>query len=129
MGMFFSEICYKLCSSIEHTLKGMLLIIHFFCTGAIQDMTSSQLSSTHCIIKWNPPFQYTQYGSFDGYIVICNISITNIIVTSNITQKLNTTVLFLKPYTPYICCVTPQWTTNGTGKTQCINFTTLQDGK
>ena len=28
-----------------------------------------------------------------------------------------------------MCCDTPQWTTNGTGKNQCINFTTLQDGK
>ena len=70
-----------------------------------------------------------QYGSFDGYIVMCNISNTNTIVTLNITQKLNTTVLFLKPFTSYICCVTPQWTTIGTGKTECINFTTLQDGK
>ena len=92
-------------------------------------MTLSELSSTHCIITWNPPLQYMQYGSFDGYIVMCNILNTNTIITSNITQKLNFSVKFLKPFTSYICCVTPQWTTNGTGKTQCTNFTTLQDGK
>ena len=37
-------------------------------------------------------------------LVMCNISNTNTIITSNITQKLYTTVLFLKPYTPYIFC-------------------------
>ena len=78
---------------------------------------------------WNPPFQYIQYGSFDGYIVMCNISNTNTIITSDTTQELNITILFLKPYTSYICCVTPQWTTNEKGKIQCIDFTTLQDGK
>ena len=92
-------------------------------------MTFSQLSSTRCLIKWNPPFQYMQYGSFNGYIVMCNILNTNTIITSNITQKLNVSVIFLKPFTSYICCVTPQWTTNEIGKTQCINFTTLEDGK
>ena len=70
-----------------------------------------------------------QYGSFNGYIVICHISNTNTIITSTFTQKLNITVLFLNPYTSYICCVTPLWATNGIGKNQCINFTTLQDGK
>ena len=109
--------------------KGYSIEIATFYTGAIQDMIFSQLSSTMCIITWNPPFQYMQYGSFDGYIVMCNISNTNTIITSDTTQTLNITVLFLKPYTSYICCVTPQWTTNGTGKTECINFTTLQDGK
>ena len=92
-------------------------------------MTLSQLSSTHCIITWKPPFQYMQYGRFDGYIVMCNILNTNNIITSNITQKLNVSVIFLKPFTSYICCIIPQWTTNGIGKTECINFTTLQDGK
>ena len=92
-------------------------------------MTISGLSSTLCIITWNPPFQYMQYGSFDGYILMCNISNTNTIITSNITQKLNISVISLKPFTLYICCVTPQWTTNGMGKRQCINFTTLEDGK
>ena len=92
-------------------------------------MTVSGLSSTLCIITWNPPFQYMQYGSFDGYIVMCNISNTNTIITSNITQELNVSVKFLKPFTSYICCVTPQWTTNGIGKSQCINFTTLEDRK
>ena len=92
-------------------------------------MIFSQLTSTHCIITWNPPFQYMQYGSFDGYIVMCNISNTNTIITSTITQKLNVSVVFLKPFTRYFCCVTPQWTTNGRGKSQYINFTTLQDGK
>ena len=92
-------------------------------------MTISQLTSTHCILTWNPPFQYIQYGSFHGYIVMCNISITNSVIESTTTQKLNVSVIFLKPFTSYICCVTPQWTTNGKGKTQCINFTTLQDGK
>ena len=60
---------------------------------------------------------------------MCNISITNSVIESDTTQKLNVSVIFLKPFTSYICCVTPQWTTNGKGKTQCINFTTLQDGK
>ena len=92
-------------------------------------MTVSGLSSTLCIITWNPPFQYMQYGSFDGYIVMCNISNTNTIIRSNITQELNVSVKFLKPFTSYICCVTPQWTTNGIGKSQCINFTTLEDRK
>ena len=92
----------KLCSSIEHTIKGILLIILFFCTGAFQDMTFSQYTS---IITWNPPLQYMQYGSFDGYIVMCNISSTNTIITSNITQKLNVSVVLLKPF---ICCVTPK---------------------
>ena len=92
-------------------------------------MTISGLSATLCIIKWDPPFQYTQYGSFDGYLVMCNISDTNTIITSDITQKLNVSVIFLKPFTSYICCVTPQWTTNGIGKSQCITFTTLEDGK
>ena len=92
-------------------------------------MIFSQLSSTVCTITWNPPFQYMQYGSFDGYIVLCNISNTNTIVTSKITHELNVSVLLLKPFTSYVCCVTPQWTTNGIGSTQCINFTTLQDGK
>ena len=110
-------------------IKSILLIIPFFCKGTIQDMMFSQLTSTHCIITWNPPFQYTQYGSFNGYIVMCNMSNTSTIITSNITQKLNVSVTSLKPFSSYICCVTPQWTTNGTGKTQCINFTTLQDGK
>ena len=110
-------------------LKCTLLIFLFFCTGTIQNMTFLQLSSTHCIITWNPPFQYMQYGSFDGYIVMCNISDTNTTITLNITQKLNISVMSLKPFSFYICCVTPQWTNNGTGKNQCINFTTLQDGK
>ena len=92
-------------------------------------MTISGLSSTHCIITWNPPLQYMQYGRFDGYIVMCNISNTNTIITSDITQKLNIPAIFLKPFTSYICCVTPQWTTNGIGKSQCINFTTLEDGE
>ena len=91
-------------------------------------MTYSQLTRTQCLLTWNPPLQYMQYGSFDGYVVMCNISNTNAIIISDTTEELHITVLFLKPYTPYICCVTPQWTTNGTGKTQCINFTTLQDG-
>ena len=91
-------------------------------------MTLSELSSTHCIITWNPPLQYMQYGSFDGYIVMCNIFNTNTIIASNITQTLDFYVIFLKPFTSYICCVT-HWTTNGAGKIQCINFTTLQDGK
>ena len=60
---------------------------------------------------------------------MCNISITNSVIESDTTQKLNVSVIFLKPFTPYICCVTPQWTTIGRGKTQCINFATLQDGK
>ena len=92
-------------------------------------MTILSLSSMHCIITWNPPLQYTQYGSFDGYIVTCNISNTNTIITSNFTQKLNVSVIFLKPFTSYICCVTPQWTTNGIGKRQCITLTTLEDGE
>ena len=92
-------------------------------------MTISDISSTLCIITWNPPFQYMQYGSFHGYIVMCNISNTNTIITSNITQELNFSVTFLKPFNSYICCVTPQWTTNGKGKSQCISFTTLEDGK
>ena len=99
-----------------------------FYTGPIQNMTISVLSSTHCIITWNPPLQYMQYGSFDGYIVMCNISNTNTIITSDITQKLNISAIFLKPFTSYICCVTPHWTNNGIGKSQCINFTTLEDG-
>ena len=53
--------------------KGYSIEIATFYTGAIQDMIFSQLSSTMCIITWNPPFQYMQYGSFDGYIVMCNI--------------------------------------------------------
>ena len=65
--------------------KDILLLNAFFYKGAIQDMTYSQLTSTHCIITWNPPFQYMQYGSFDGYIVMCNISNTNAIITSDIT--------------------------------------------
>ena len=105
------------------------VINSFSCTGAIQNISFSQLSSTHCIISWNPPFQYMQYGSFDGYIVICNISNITTIIASNITQKLNVSIVFLTPFTSYICCVTPQWTNNGTGKTECINFITLQDGK
>ena len=109
--------------------KGILLIHLFFSIGAIQKMTFSQLTSTHCIITWNPPFQYVEYGSFDGYIVMCNDSNTDTIITSNVTQKLNLSLIFLKPFTSYICCLTPQWTTNGIGKTQCISFTTLQDGK
>ena len=92
-------------------------------------MTVSVLSSTYCIITWNPPFQYMQYGSFDSYIVMCNISNTNTIITSNITQKLNVSVKYLKPFTSYICCVTPQWMTNGIGRSQCITFNTLEDGK
>ena len=92
-------------------------------------MTISGHSSTHCIITWNPPLQYIQYGSFDGYIVMCNISNTNTIITSNFIQKLNVSAIFLKPFTSYICCVTPQWMTNGIGKSQCINFTTLEDGE
>ena len=92
-------------------------------------MTFSQLTSTHCIITWNPPFQYMQYGSFYGYIVMCNISNINSVIAADIIQKLNVSVLLLKPFTSYFCCVTPQWTTNGKGKTQCVRFTTLQDGK
>ena len=92
-------------------------------------MTISDLSSSLCVVTWNSPHQYMQYGSFDGYIVMCNISNTNTIITSNITQIFNISVIFLKPFTSYICCVTPQWTTNGIGKSQCINFTTLEDGK
>ena len=121
-------VCYKLCSLLYHTLEHILIIL-IFCTGSIQDMISSQLSSTMCIITWNPLFQYMQYESFNGYIVMCNISNTNTIITSDITQKFNFSVIYLKPFTSYICCVIPQWTTNGTGKTQCINFTTLQNGK
>ena len=101
----------------------------FFCAESIQDMILLQLTSIHCKITWNSPLQYMQYGSFDGYIVMCNISNTNTIITSDITQTLNISLIFLKPFTSYICCVTPQWTTNGRGKTQCIDFTTLQDGK
>ena len=92
-------------------------------------MTVSGVSSTLCLITWNPPFQYMQYGSFDGYIVMCNISNTNIIITSNITQELNFSVKFLNPFTSYVCCIIPQWTSNGIGKSQCINFTTLEDGE
>ena len=92
-------------------------------------MTISGISSKLCIITWNPPLQYMQYGSFDGYIVMCNISNANTIITSIITQKLSVSIKFLKPFTSYICCVTPQWTTNGVGKTQCITFTTLEDGE
>ena len=101
---------------------------HFY-TGPILNMTISGLSSTLCIITWKPPFQYIQYGSFDGYIVMCNISNTNTIITSNITQKLNISVIFLKPFTSYICCVTPQWTSDGIGKSLRVTFTTLEDGK
>ena len=104
-------------------------IYNHFYTGLILNMTVSGLSSTFCIIKWNPPFPYMQYGSFDDYIVECNISNTNTIITSDITQKLNVSVIFLKPFTSYICCVTPQWTTNGIGKSHCITFTTLEDGE
>ena len=100
-----------------------------FHTGPIQNIAISGLSSTHCIITWNPPLQFMQYGSFDGYIVMCNISNTNSIITLKTTQKLKIPVIFLKPFTSYICCVTPQWTTNGIGKKQCINFTTLEDGE
>ena len=92
-------------------------------------MTISSISSTLCIITWNPPFQYMQYGSFDGYIVMCNISNINTMRISNTTQKLNVSVMFLKPFTSYFCCVTPQWTINGVGKSQCITFTTLEDGE
>ena len=92
-------------------------------------MTVSNLSSTLCIITWNPPLQYMQYGSFDGYIVMCNISNTHTIITSNITRKLSVSVKYLKPFTSYICCITSQWTTNGIGKRQCITFNTIEDGK
>ena len=68
--------------------KDILLLNAFFYIGAIQDMTYSQLTSTHCITTWNPPFQYMQYGGFDGYIVMCNISNTNAIITSDTTQEL-----------------------------------------
>ena len=38
-------------------------------TKTDQNITVSELSSTHCKIQWSPPFQYImQYGSFDGYI-------------------------------------------------------------
>ena len=100
-----------------------------FHTGPIQNIAISGLSSTHCIITWNPPLQFMQYGSFDSYIVMCNISNTNTIITLETTQKLKVPVIFLKPFTSYICCVTPQWTTNGIGRSQCINFTTLEDGE
>ena len=100
-----------------------------FFTGPIENMTVSDLSSTLCIITWNPPFQYLQYGSFDGYITMCNISNTNTIIILNTTHELNVSVEFLKPFTSYICCVIPQWTTNGVGKSQCINFTTVEDGE
>ena len=60
---------------------------------------------------------------------MCNVSNTTTIITSNITQELNISVKFLKPFTSYICCVTPQWTTNGIGKSQCIDFITLEDDK
>ena len=90
-------------------------------------MAIAGLSSTFCIITWNPPFQYMQYGRFDGYIVMCNISNTSNIITSETTQKLKVPVIFLKPFTSYICCVTPQWKNIGIGKSQCINFTTLED--
>ena len=86
-------------------------------------MTISELSSTHCKIQWSPPFQYTQYGSFDGYVVTCNITNTTIY------QELYLSLISLKPYTHYICCIKPQWTTNGTGKSKCMNFITLEDGK
>ena len=70
-----------------------------------------------------------QYESFDGYIVMCNISNINSVIVTRTTQNLNVSVIFLKPYASYLCCVTPQWTTNGKGKTQCVSFITLQDGE
>ena len=112
----------------KHCSTHKFIYNHFY-TGPILNMTVSGLSSMLCIIKWNPPFQYMQYGSFNGYIVECNISNTNTVITSDITQKLNVSVIFLKPFTSYICCVTPQWTTNGVGKSRCITFTTLEDGE
>ena len=86
-------------------------------------MTVTELLSTHCKIQWSPPFQYMQYGSFDGYIVTCNITNTTIF------QELHFSLMSLKPNTTYIWCITPQWTTNETGKSKCMNFITLQDGK
>ena len=99
--------------------------IYIFCIGSVQDIIISQLTSTNCTITWNPPFQYLQYGSFHGYKVMCNISNTNTVIKSD---KLIVSAV-LKPFTLYFCCITPQWTTNGRGKTKCINFTTLQDCK
>ena len=86
-------------------------------------MTVSELSSTHCKIQWTPPFQYMEYGSFDGYIVTCNTT------NATIYQELYFSLISLKPYTPYVCCITPQWTTNGTGKSKCMNVVTLEEGK
>ena len=100
-----------------------------FYTEDIQDMTLLNLSSTHCIIIWSPPCQYMQHGNLSGYNVMCNISTTNTIKTSNTTQNLSFSVEFLKPFTSYICCVIPQWESNKTGKSQCMIFTTLEDGK
>ena len=97
-------------------------------TEAIEDMTL-QLSNTHYIVNWSPPFQYMQHENLSGYIVMCNISNTTTTITSNTTQNLNVSIEVLKPFTSYICCVTPQWESNKTGNSQCMIFKTLEDGK
>ena len=79
-------------------------------------------------LNWSPPTKYSDDGSFIGYNVTCNLTNKEQVLTNFVTYERWTTSNSLLPFTNYTCCVIPYWIGDN-GTLNCINITTLEEGK
>ena len=79
-------------------------------------------------LYWFPPTNYSDDGSFIGYNVTCNLTNKEQVVNNFVKYENWTTSNSLHPFTNYTCCVITYWV-GDSGPLNCINITTLQEGK
>ena len=96
--------------------------------GAVRDITGIA-GVNEIALYWLAPADYADDGQLSQYNVTCR---------HNAMENLHYLVLFpnnnhlfssLEPFTSYNCCIEAHWTTNGVGPVNCIEQTTLEDGK
>lgn len=94
----------------------------------------SQPGRQNVTLSWEPTYYHSDDGDFEGYEAVCiatNYNLTGYRFISDNGQNILTRTIvisLLQPYTEYMCCVTPQWTSQGSGPDKCITTTTLEDG-
>ena len=85
-------------------------------------------------LSWDPTYYHSYDGDFKGYEAVCtatSYNLTGHIFISDDGQSILTRIITispLQPYTEYMCCITPHWTSQGIGPDKCTTTATLEDG-